>query len=421
MFGRDASGRAILDGALVEDLLREAGAGTPTYLYDLDAIAGEARAIRAGYGDARHLVAYAVKASSAGRIVRTIAGEGCGADVVSVGELEVALGCGIAPADVVFSGVAKQDFEIDAAIGAGPEGIGAIQVESVEELGRVAVRARALGRRARVSIRVNPYVEADTHAHVATGHDAAKFGVAREDLGDAFAAVRSHAELRLVGVSSHVGSQLVSTEPYVRAARILLDVVREAEAAVGPLEYVDFGGGFGIDYGSGCPARPADFAREAVRLVREAGLERLRIVAEPGRSLVAAHGILVAAVVQTKASRSGRRWLMIDAGMNDLVRPALYQARHRIEPLVVDPSARGVAYRVVGPICESSDDFGSYELPDPAPAMVVIRDAGAYGFAMASQYNGRPLPAEVFVKGGHVVGTSARGSREAWVRGRLAT
>lgn len=421
MFGRDANGRATLDGAAVEDLLRDSGAGTPAYLYDLDGIAAEARALRDGYGDARHLVAYAVKASSAGRIVRTLAREGCGADVVSLAELEVALGSGIAPADVLFSGVAKQTFELDAALSAGPHGIGAIQAESVEELSRVADRARALGRKARVSIRVNPDVEADTHAHVATGHDEAKFGIAREDLGDAFSVVRSRPELSLVGVSSHIGSQLLTTEPYLRAARILLDVVRAAEEAAGALEYVDFGGGFGIDYGAGCGVRPADFARAAVRLVRDAGLERLRLVAEPGRSLVAAHGLLVASVVQTKSSRAGRRWLMIDAGMNDLVRPALYQARHRIEPLGLDAASRTTAYRVVGPICESSDDFGSYELPDPAPRAVVIRDAGAYGFTMASEYNGRPLPAEVFVEGGRVVATSRGGSREAWVRGRLAT
>lgn len=421
MFGfrRDTSGRAVFNGAPIEELLKAAGTGTPAYLYDLDAIAKEARELRDGYGDASHLVAYAVKANSAGAIVRALAQEGCGADVVSGAELELAVRAGISPEKIVFSGVAKLDDELDLAIGTGGAGIRAIQAESVEELVRMAARARALGRRARVSLRVNPNVEADVHAHIATGHDEAKFGILREDLPDAYAAIAQSKELRLVGMSSHVGSQLTTTEPYVEAARVLLDVVRETEARLGPLELVDFGGGFGIDYGSGCDSRPADFAREVVRLVRESGLGRLTIVSEPGRALVAPHGVLVASVVQSKSSRTGRRWLMIDAGMNDLLRPALYQARHRIEPLTLDDRAEQASYRVVGPICESSDDFGSYELPTPAPPLVVIRDAGAYGFTMASQYNGRPFPAEIFVQGGQVVSATKREARDAWVRARL--
>jgi len=419
MFGRDASGRATLGAAPIETLLAAAGTGTPSYLYDLDAIANEARELRSGFGDHRHLVAYAVKANAAGRIVRTLAEQGCGADVVSGGELELALRVGIAPSDIVFSGVAKLDDELDLAIGAGNEGICAIQAESVEELVRIAARARARKRRARVSLRVNPNVEADVHAHIATGHDEAKFGILREDLPDALAAITRHEELELVGLSSHVGSQLATTEPYLQAARVLLDVVRDTEARMGPLELVDFGGGFGIDYGEGRAARPADFSRDVCALVREAGLSRLRILVEPGRSLVGPHGVLVTSVVQTKASKTGRRWLMIDAGMNDLLRPALYQARHRIEPLTWDRSLPLASYRVVGPICESSDDFGSYELPLPAPSVLVIRDAGAYGFTMASQYNGRPLPAEVFVQGGRVVAATPRAPRKDWVDSRL--
>ena len=419
MFGRDASGRATLGGIAIEDLLASAGTGTPAYLYDLDAIAEEARDLRSGFGHNRHLVAYAVKANSAGRIIRTLAKQGCGADVVSGGELELALRAGIAPGDIVFSGVAKLDDELDMAIGSGDEGIAAIQAESVEELVRIAARARTQKRRARVSLRVNPNVEADVHAHIATGHDEAKFGILRDDLPEAFDTIAKHEELRLVGLSSHVGSQLTTTEPYLEAARVLLEVVRDAESRLGQLELVDFGGGFGIDYGKGCEARPADFAREISALVNEAGLSRLRVVVEPGRSLVAPHGVLVASVVQTKASRTGRRWLMIDAGMNDLLRPALYQARHRIEPLTWDPSQPHASYRVVGPICESSDDFGSFELPVAPFSAVVIRDAGAYGYTMASQYNGRALPAEVFVAGGKVVSARMRAPRKAWVDDRL--
>lgn len=423
MVERDAAGRLIFAKRPVEQWLQEAGAATPTYVYDIDAIRDAARSLRAAFGELSHLVAYAVKANSAGTILRALRAEGCGADVVSGSELALALASGIAPDDIVFSGVAQQDAEIDRALGAGPRGIAAVQVESVEEIGRVALRARALGRRARISVRINPGVTVDTHAHVATGHDEAKFGVAVDDLGDAWEAVARHGSIDLVGVSSHVGSIQTSTGPYLEAARKLFDVARARLAAGAPLSFVDTGGGFGIDYGAGCPVTPADFARGVVRLYRERGLDGLRLVVEPGRSMVAAFGVLVASVVQTKHARaSGRRWAMIDAGMNDLIRPALYQARHRIEAVDQAASAELVRYRVVGPICESSDDFGWYDLPAllAAPSLVVIRDAGAYGFTMASQYNGRPLPAEVFVEGGKVANVSAASSIDAWIERRLS-
>lgn len=421
MFARDPEGRATLGGVPLDELLASSGCTTPAYVYDLDGMAAAARELAAGYGDADHLVAYAVKANSAGRVVRTLAAAGCGADVVSGGELQVALGCGVAPTSIVFSGVAKSDDEIDLALATGEDGILAIQVESVEEARRVAARARAAGRTARVSLRLNPDVEIDSHAHIATGHDEAKFGVAIADLDEALEVVATSGALRLVGLSCHVGSQLRETAPYVAAARKLFALVPRAEARAGALTYVDPGGGFGIDYGEGCAVSPGDFARAAVRELGDAGLGRLRLLCEPGRSLVAPFGVLVASVVQPKVSRTGRRWLMIDAGMNDLVRPALYQARHRIEPLRVDAAAPTAAFRVVGPICESSDDFGAHELPVTPPPAVVIRDAGAYGFTMASEYNGRPVASEVFVAGGRVVSARPRDPVSRWVTARLAT
>jgi diaminopimelate decarboxylase len=420
MFRRDEDGRARLGDTLIEELLQQAGCGTPAYLYDIDAIRTSARALRESFGQAPHLVAYAVKANSSGSILRALVEEGCGADVVSGGELALALSIGLAPKDIVFSGVAKRDDEIDRALLSGDSGIYAIQLESLEELDRVAARARSLSRAARVSIRINPSIVIDAHAHVATGHDAAKFGVLRHDLGHAWEALAIHPELKLVGLSTHIGSTQTSTEPYLAAARIVFDIARGREARSGPLEFIDCGGGFGIDYGQGCPVTPADFGRALARALTEERLSHLRLVVEPGRSLVGSHGVLVASVIQTKYSpNSGRRWLMIDAGMNDLVRPALYQARHRIEPISAPPSAALASYRVVGPICESTDDFGVYDLPSEPPPRVVIRDAGAYGFAMASQYNGRSLPAEIFVSGGAVVHISPPTSTESWIRSRL--
>ncbi len=410
-----------LGGVLLDELFGSGRVRTPAYVYDLDAIEAEARSLLSGFGDTPHLVAYAVKANTAGPVVRTLASAGCGAEVVSGAELEVALGAGIGPDKILYSGVGKRSEELDLAISAGGRGILAIQMESVSEIARVAARAREAGRRARISIRVNPGVEADTHAHVATGHDEAKFGIARGDLAAAYEAIERAGNLDLLGLGSHVGSQLTQTSEYLEAARILMPIVERARARFPSIELIDFGGGFGIDYGEGCPVRPADFAREAAALLAQSPLADLRLVVEPGRSLVAAHGVLCAEVISSKRSHfegGERRWVMIDAGMNDLVRPAMYAARHRIEPMGQLPSKDALMWRVVGPVCESSDDFGEHPF-DELPTRVVIRDAGAYGFVMASEYNGRPLPAEIFLREGRVVAVSESPGTQAWIARRL--
>jgi diaminopimelate decarboxylase len=413
-FRRNAQGQACLGETPLSQLLASSGLETPVYFYDLDAIAHEARALIAGYGHTRHVIAYALKANTAGSVVRTLAAEGTGADVVSAAELEVALACGIPANKVVMSGVAKKDAEIDFAIASG---LLAIQAESVEELVRIAARARALGRHARIGFRLNPGVEIDSHAHISTGHDKAKFGIARADVGRAFELVdAASSELTAVGLSTHIGSMLSEVSPYLRSAQHVCEVARIRRADKPGLEYVSFGGGFGIDYGAGQAAEPADFARQAVELLGREGLSELTLVAEPGRSMVGAHGVLVAKVVQSKVSGENA-WVMIDAGMNDLLRPALYGAKHRIEPLEREPSAP--EWRVVGPVCESSDDFGAHPLGPKAPDAVVIRDAGAYSFTMASEYNGRALASEVFVKGGQIVSSSPSPGVAAWIKRRL--
>jgi diaminopimelate decarboxylase len=429
----DGARRLTLGGADLADLA--SALGTPTYVYDLDAIAAEAEALRAAFDGSAHLVAYAVKANSAGPIVRSLAQAGCGADVVSGAELALALACGVPPDGVLFSGVAKRDCEIDAAVLAGECGIGAIQIESVEEIARVAARARAASRIARVSLRVNPAASLEalaTHTHIATGHDEAKFGIPLEDVSVAIALAGDCPSLALVGMSTHVGSQFTSTDAYVGAARTLFELVREIRAGRGRgIRFVDTGGGFGVDYGDGCAATPAQFVRETLALQRSFGLGDLSLTVEPGRALVAAHGVLLASVIQHKVTPHGpptpsvgggarRRWLMIDAGMNDLLRPALYQARHRIVVTVGAAGGAGVPWRVVGPVCESSDDFGEHLLPLDPPWGVAILDAGAYGYTMASRYNGRALPAEAFVKGGRVVASRAREAERAWVDDRAA-
>jgi diaminopimelate decarboxylase len=418
---RDPSGNLMLGGVPLAEIALKTG--TPAYVYDVDAMAADARALGASFDGMTHLVAYAVKANSAGPVVRALAGAGCGADVVSGAELLVALGCGISPDRIVFSGVAKGDAELDRALGCGSEGIGAIQVESVEEVARVEARAVAAGRLGRVSIRVNPGVDLKdaTHAHIATGHDAAKFGVALADVGRAVQQVDASPHLRLVGMATHVGSQFSTTEPYVAAARALFGVVRALRAGGQgrALRFVDTGGGFGIDYGGsggGLP-RSGDFVKAARVEQRSAGLDDLALYVEPGRSLVAPHGVLLATVIQRKVTETAR-WLMIDAGMNDLLRPALYQALHRIVAVDAEVSPGALDWRIVGPVCESSDDFGLHALPATLPRLVAILDAGAYGYTMASQYNGRQLPVEVFVQGGRIAGHTERASVETWAKER---
>jgi diaminopimelate decarboxylase len=426
---RDATGALRLGGVALATVARDPAIGTPTYVYDLGAIGLEARGIRAAFEGAPHLIAYAIKANSAGPIVRALVAEGCGADVVSGAELILALACGIVPDRIVYSGVAKTDDELDRAIGAGPRGIGAIQLESVEEIARVA--ARAAGKAARVSIRVNPAIDfatMGTHAHIATGHDEAKFGIALEDIAAALAALRAAKHLQLVGFAVHVGSQASQSGAYTGAARTLFRVVNEVRAEHAPhLAFVDTGGGFAVDYGEGPCVDPADIVRATRLEQREARLDDLALYVEPGRSLVAAHGVLVTRVLQSKASPFGRgapqrRWLMIDAGMNDLLRPALYQARHRVVP--IEPASgdavEPVPWRVVGPVCESSDDFGTHALSSSPPSFVALLDAGAYGYTMASSYNGRPLPAEVFVAGGRVISSRGRRPIDAWANDRAS-
>jgi len=414
-FRRDAQDSAVLGSLRLSQVIREAEVELPAYVYDIDGMTETLRSLRYGFGDAAHLVAYAIKANSAGTVVRAFAAEGAGVDAVSGAEVELALSCGVPNKQVVMSGVAKTDAEIDLALF---KGILAIQAESVEELTRILARAQATGHRADVSLRLNPGIEIDSHSHIATGHDAAKFGISESDLPAAYAVIDgSEGRLSQVGLSVHLGSMMTSTEAYASSAKKLCNLAGERRPHAPKLSYIDFGGGFGIDYGGAASVPPSAFAHTCVSTLRAAGLSDLTIVVEPGRSLVAPFGVLVARVVQTKQS-ADRRWVMINAGMNDLIRPALYSAKHRIE--LLDSAPQGPEWRVVGPVCESSDDFGSHPLGAEPSGLLAIRDAGAYGYVMASEYNGRALPSEVFVRGGKIVSVSRSPGRAAWLEGRLS-
>ncbi len=403
-----------MGSARLSELLSRAEVPTPAYFYDLDGMQDGARRVEAAFGERKHLTAYAVKANSAGKVLQTFAREGLGLDVVSGGELSLALAVGVAPGKIVMSGVAKTDAELDQAIQAE---IYAIQAESAEEVTRLAARARSLGRRARVALRVNPGVEIDSHAHISTGHDAAKFGVPARNVPAAFERIDAEAtSLVGVGLSMHIGSMQSSPDGYRSAAEKVAELARARRSRNSELEYVNFGGGFGVDYGTQPSSPPEAFVSAAIDVAARFGLDALRLCIEPGRAMVAPFGVLVARVVQAKVT-DARRWLMLDAGMNDLLRPALYAAHHRVEPLERAPEPG--EWRVVGPVCESSDDFGSHVIGEQVPELVAIREAGAYGYVMASEYNGRALPAEVFVSGGKIVGVLRGRDVASWVASRL--
>jgi diaminopimelate decarboxylase len=382
-----------------------AATGTPAYVYDLDAVAAAWVRLSAALAPIGGRGLFSVKANSNLALLRRLAGLGAGFDVVSGGELLRVLRAGADPSLVVFAGIGKTAAELALATGHGV----LLHVESVDELELLQQVAAATGRRARFAVRVNPDVEVDTHVHIRTGHSEAKFGVpvllAVELLRRT--AKGEYPACEAVGVHVHVGSQLPDPDGLVEGARIGLEVLEAGRADGLALDWLDVGGGLPVDYDGGAAAGPEVFAAALGPVV--AGRE-VRLGMEPGRALVAPAGALVAAVLYRK-HRTGGRMQVLDTGMNHLLRPALYQARHRLLPVRAAPSAGPT--EVVGPVCESTDVLASgVDLPDLVPGdLVAILDAGAYGMTMASNYNAQPRPPEIVVEHG-VASVSRR--RETW-------
>jgi diaminopimelate decarboxylase len=368
--------------------------GTPAYVYSRAAIEESFRSFDEAFSPVPHLVCYAAKANSNLAILRCLSDLGAGADVVSGGELRAALDSGFKADRIVFSGVGKTDAEIRAGIAAD---VLAFNAESERELERVDALAGELRRVARMALRVNPDIDARSHPYISTGLAHNKFGVAMGNARDIFRRARTLRNIRLVGVQAHIGSQILEAQPLIETAgglaRLSLELTTEGFA----LETLDLGGGLGVDSSESGGLSPEDYA--AAVLPRLAGLS-LRILVEPGRSIVARAGALLTRVIGVKEN-GGRRFVVTDAGMNDLIRPALYGAVHPIEP-VARPRRETITADVVGPICETSDFFAQdARLPRLEEGdLVAIGDAGAYGFAMSSNYNFRPRPAEVLVEQG---------------------
>ena len=384
---------AACDGVSITDIARQEG--TPVYVYSAAAIRERYAELDHGFGDYPHRIHYALKANSTVAIARLIRALGGRVDANSGGEIEVARRAGFGPDDIVFTGVGKSRAELELAVGVG---VHVVNAESRGELERVDEIARALGVRARVAVRLNPDVTADTHPHISTGQRSHKFGIPVDEAKEICRWAATREGLSLVGVHVHIGSQLVALEPVRRAAEVAAGFVVDLAGLGIFVEHLDVGGGLGISYDGVQTATAAAYAQTVVQAVRPTGRP---VVIEPGRWVIGPAGVLVAAVVDVKPRGPGSYFVVVDAGMSELIRPALYGSFHRIE-LPTPRTTPPVICDVVGPICETSDVFGTdraMPLPEVGD-LVVIRDTGAYGSAMASNYNRHPLPAEVLVDDG---------------------
>jgi diaminopimelate decarboxylase len=370
-------------------------AGTPTYVYSAAAIRARYRAIDDAFAGYPHRLHYALKANSTFALVRLLKAIGSAVDANSIWEVDLARRAGFDPADIVFTGVGKSDTELECAV---PLGLRAINVESAGELARVESIAARTGVSARVAIRINPDIDARSHPHVSTGLRINKFGVPADAARELAGSIASRPSLRLVAMHVHVGSQITTLEPLRRAGAFLADTAQALAASGIRLEYLDAGGGLGVAYDDGPAVSAEEYVSALVSAIRPTGLP---IVVEPGRSIIGPAAVLLARVVDLKPRDAASTFAVLDAGMTELLRPALYNAFHRIEPVRPRPGATQ-RYELVGPVCESSDVVGrDRTLPALEPGdLVAIRDAGAYGSAMASNYNRRPLPAEVLVDAG---------------------
>jgi diaminopimelate decarboxylase len=370
--------------------------GTPLYIYSAQAVRNAYRTIDDAFAGYPHAIHYALKANSTLAIARLLRELGSRADANSGGEIRVAQRAGFDPAHIVFTGVGKTDDELRYAI---EVGVGTINCESAGEIDRVAATARSMGTDARVALRVNPDIDARSHPNISTGLKTNKFGVPIEDARTIYRERRGLPGVRFTGVHVHIGSQITSIEPLQRAAEALVGVALDLRADGVPLEHVDLGGGLGVAYEGRPIVTVREYADAVIPILRRIGLP---VVLEPGRAVVAHAGALVSRVVDSKVYPGGRRFIVLDAGMTELMRPALYGSFHRIVPVTPRAGAEQ-PLDVVGPICESSDVFGRDRMLPPVEVgdLVAVLDVGAYGAAMASNYNRRMLAPEVLVDGGH--------------------
>jgi diaminopimelate decarboxylase len=367
--------------------------GSPVYIYSHATLTRHFTAFDQAFAAMPHTICYSVKANSTLAVLQNFIKLGGGVDIVSGGELYRALQAGVDPQKVVYSGVGKRDDEIEYAL---TTGILLFNVESEQELTRISEIASRMGKKAGIAIRVNPDVDPQTHPYITTGLKGAKFGITIERAIEEYRRAKELPGIEIVGIDCHIGSQLTKVTPFVDSIKKLKSVIAKLREMGISLKYFDIGGGLGIQYNTEEPPLPADYGKEIIAETKDLGLH---LLFEPGRNLVGNAGILVAQCLFTK-ERDEKNFIIIDAGMNDLARPALYGSFHGVQPVVKDQDGLVVA-DIVGPICESGD-FLVKEREVPMfkrGDLMAFMSAGAYGFAMSSTYNSRPRVAEVMVKG----------------------
>lgn len=388
--------------------------GTPCYVYSHATLLRQFRSFDSAFNEIPHLVAYAIKANSTLALLRLLAREGAGADIVSGGELYRALQAGIEPQRIVFAGVGKSGDEIRYAL---TSNILMFNVESSAELRAIDRVAGEMKARARVALRINPDIDPKTHPYISTGLKKSKFGISAERALEEFKLATTLPHIEIVGVHKHIGSQLTQVSPYVDALKKILLLVEQLAGIGVQIRYLNVGGGLGIIYQDETPPQPQDLAQAISPLLKDL---KCRLILEPGRSIVGNAGVLVTRVLYHKANPD-KTFLIVDAAMNDLLRPSLYGAYHEIKPVREprDKLKKQVLADVVGPICESGDFLAKDRmmlLADPGELLAVM-SAGAYGFSMASNYNSRPRVAEVLVRDGEFHVIRAREEYADLVRG----
>jgi len=372
--------------------------GTPVFIYSRATLERHFRIFQEPFSDVDHLICYSMKACSNLTILRIFGNFGAGMDIVSGGELHRALQAGIDPSLVVYSGVGKKSSEMDEALAAD---ILMFNVESEEELELLDQRARAMGKKARIALRVNPDVDPRTHPYIATGLRKSKFGVESERSQALYQRAKQMKGIEPVGVDCHIGSQLTELSPFLDAMERLKKLIRNLALDGINIRYLDIGGGLGIPYDDERPPIPADYGAAIVEQVSDMNV---KIILEPGRVLVGNAGIMVTRVLYRKHGPE-KHFVIVDAGMNDLIRPSLYKAHHSVWKIKRTNAARSASEKVladvVGPICESGDFLAQERYMEPVEPgeLLAMMSAGAYGFAMSSNYNSRPRAAEVLVDG----------------------
>ncbi|HYP12930.1 MAG TPA: diaminopimelate decarboxylase [Bryobacteraceae bacterium] len=387
--------------------------GTPCYVYSAEEIAKRFDAYDRTFGDLPHQICYAVKANSNLSILRLLAAKGAGFDIVSGGELYRVLQAGGDPGKVVFSGVGKTEAEIDYAL---DKKIHAFNCESLPEIERINEAAKRRRLKPRIAIRVNPDVDASTHPYISTGLSEHKFGIDLSEVGAVYAAAHALPHISVEGVSCHIGSQILDPDPLLEAVDKVLALARRLQSAGIPIQHLDLGGGLGVQY------KPSEEAPEIPTVVQEikrrVSGSNLHVTVEPGRSIVGEAGVLLTRVLYRKRS-SRKEFVIVDAAMNDLIRPALYKSYHDIQPIGDQNGRPIITADIVGPVCETGDFLArARDIPDvEAGELLVIRTAGAYGFVQASNYNSRPRPAEVLIENGGWRIIRQRESYEDLVRG----